>query len=296
MALEDLPGVAQLAFTVEQMASLIDAAYNEMHDRYTRIRNREIHPNELSPLVIFVDEYLILTSMLQLWWTNTKQKKGKPPQINNLRDILAMSRKAEIYVCIGVQRPDASLFVDGMRDNLKFRASTGALSPEGAGMMWGDRITGTIKSPYPGRGIVTGPDNKPMDGQFWYTPSLDQHPMYRREMTQEERDRVDALFPNPYTPRTLTAEDLWLPDSVQRQQDGGVEEQMRDVAEVVRMQKLSEGDRVKLEDDSDQMSPAVVEQIEHDEDRGIVTLDILWEGGSAEQKEFDEDEQTWYLG
>lgn len=295
MALEGLPGVTQLAYTVEQMASLIDAAYQEMEDRYSRVRNRELHPNQLPPLVIFLDEFLILVSMLNRWW---KQKggRGEAPQIGELVNLLALSRSAGIYICVGVQRPDATLFKDGARDNLKFRASTGALSPQGADMMWNDRTIGTTEPPYRGRGTVTGPDGKPMEGQLWYTPSLDQHPMYRNEMTQEERDRIDTLRPADYTPRSLTADDLWLPDSVERQQDGGFEDEMRDVSEVLRMKQLSPGDRIKLEDDDAQMIPATVEHVDHEDDRGRVTLDFLWEGGSPEQQDFDENEQVWHLG
>lgn len=296
MGLEGFPGVTRLAYTAERMAELIDAAHQEMHHRYTLIRKKQVHPLELPALVLILDELLVLIGMLTYWWKNVIGGKGTCPRLNQIHELLAMARAAAIYVLEGIQRPDAKVIPDGARDNLRFRGSLGALSREGAGMVWNNQHIGVTDTGIRGRGMATGLDGQPMEAQFWLTPSMELHPMYRNRMPQEHRDLADALRPEPYTPRSLTVDDLWLPPSAERQRASGVEAEMGDVQDVVRAKHLEIGDRIKLEDDSGRMSPAVVEDVNHDEHRGTVLLDLLWEGGSAEQKDLQEDEELWLLG
>lgn len=299
MALEGYPGVTQLAYTVEDMAALIDATYAEMQNRYTAVREKRLHPDELPALVVILDEFLILSSMLTYWWKAVKKGRGPCPQLNKLVQLLALARSAGIYLCLGIQRPDASVFPEGARDNLRFRASLDVLSPQGAEMMWHDRHIGTTPTNIRGRGVFTSLlTGDPMRAQGWHTPNVDSSEMYRRRLSPEHRQRVDELRPADYTPRGLTNDELWLPPSARSQISGGVEDEMRDVEEVVKARHLNPGDRIKLEDDSGRMTAAVVEEVEVDEDSDTVTLDVLFEegGGRAEQHELDGAEEVWFLG
>lgn len=295
MGLEGWPGVTHLAYTVEDMAALIDAAYDEMHHRYSLIRARKIHPDDLPPLVIFLDEFLILNAMLTYWWRVEKKGKGPCPQVNRVVEMLALSRSAAIYICIGIQRPDATQFNDGARDNLRFRASLGELSPQGAMMMWNNQSIGTEPLGVRGRGMYTGPDGTPLEAQGWFTPDLDPHPMYRGRLSDDERLRVEQLTPTLYTPKSITKDDLWLPPSARPQQDGGIEDLMSDVQEVVRAKLLQVGQVIRWEDASGNMSRAYVEDIDPDEEPGRILVDIQWEGGSAEQIDLADDDEVWLV-
>jgi hypothetical protein len=295
MGLEGWPGVTHLAYTVEDMAALIDAAYDEMHHRYSLIRARKIHPDDLPPLLIFLDEFLILNAMLTYWWRVEKKGKGPCPQVNRVVEMLALSRSAGIYICIGIQRPDATQFNDGARDNLRFRASLGELSPQGATMMWNNQAVGTEPLGVVGRGMYTGPNGLPMEAQGWLTPDLDPHPMYRDRLTPEWRERVEQLTPARYVPKSITKDDLWLPPSARPQRDGGIEDMMGAVQEVVLAKLLEVGQLIQVEDDSGRMSRAYVEQVDQDSEEGRVLVDIQWEGGSAEQLDLADDDDVWLI-
>lgn len=307
MGLAGFPGVTRLAFRVEAMAHLIDAAYDEMMSRYELIKAYEVHPDDLPALVVILDEYLILVSMLTFWWKTQgggeDEKTGMPkggrgpcPQLDKVKQILALSRSAQIFVLLGVQRPDATLFMAGSRDNLRFRGSLGQLSPEGAQMVWNSETIGVKPTSVRGRGMITAPDGLPVEAQYWRTPRLDPHPMYRERLSPEDRRLVEALTPGQYSPQPLTKGGLWLPPSAELPKPGGVEEEMKGVEDIVPARDLQDGDRIKIEDSTGRMTQAVVEYAEYDEESRIVTLDIQWEGGSAEQQELPGDEEIWYLG
>lgn len=307
MGLADFPGVTRLAFRVEAMAHLIDAAYDEMMSRYELIKAYKVHPDDLPALVLILDEYLILVSMLTFWWKSEgggfDEKTGLPkggrgpcPQLDKVKQILALSRSAQIFVLLGVQRPDATLFMAGSRDNLRFRGSLGQLSPEGAQMVWNSETIGVKPTTARGRGMITAPDGTPVEAQYWRTPRLDPHPMYRDRLSPEDRKLVEALTPERYSPQPLTKGGLWLPPSAELPKPGGVEEEMEGVQDIVPARDLQEGDLIKLEDSTGRMTNAIVEYAEYDEDRRMVTLDFQWEGGSSEQQDMPGDDEIWYLG
>lgn len=295
MGLRDFPGVTQLSFKVEHMAKTIQTAYEEMMNRYDLIASYQIHPDDLPPLVLILDEYLILVSMLSYWWKTECGQKGQCPQIDQLTQMLAMSRSAAIYILLGVQRPDANLFSIGARDNLRFRGALGQLSAEGAGMMWNNQSIGTQPTNITGRGVITGPDGWPIEAQYWFTPTIDPNPMYRGRLSTDEQNLVESLTPSPYTPRPLITEGLELPPSAELQTRGGVEAEMQEVSEVVRAHNLKQGDAIKMEDSSGRMSEAFVDAVDYDEQSQNVELSIHWQGGSAEEMEMSRDEQVWYL-
>jgi hypothetical protein len=186
--------------------------------------------------------------------------------------------------------------MEGSRDNLRFRGSLGHLSAEGARMVWNDETIGVRPTNVRGRGTITGPDATPLPAQYWLTPDLDRHEMYRGRLSDSERALVDALTPAPYSPQRLTKDGLWLPPSAEEPKPGGVEGEMNGVKDIVKARDLRENDVVKLEDSSERMTQAHIEYVEYDEDSQMVTLDLLWEGGRAEQVEMEGAEDVWFLG
>lgn len=163
-------------------------------------------------------------------------------------------------------------------------------------MVWNSETIGVKPTTARGRGMITAPDGTPVEAQYWRTPRLDPHPMYRDRLSPEDRKLVEALTPERYSPQPLTKGGLWLPPSAELPKPGGVEEEMEGVQDIVPARDLQEGDLIKLEDSTGRMTNAIVEYAEYDEDRRMVTLDFQWEGGSSEQQDMPGDDEIWYLG
>lgn len=288
MGLEGHPGVTRLAYTVEDMAALIEAGHAEMMDRYHWIRRHKVHPSQLGALVIILDEYFVLRALLMRWWKEELGKKGTPPQLRMLNEMLALARSAGIYLCIGIQRPDASNFEEGARDNMRTRVAHASLFPEARRMMWGSEQLGIMHSQgIRGRVMASGDDGIPLETQMFWTPDLDQHPMAREHMSPSDRELADLLRPDPYTPYTITKEGLYVPETTDREiSPESVQSQMMDESgEMYRARDLDRGDRIKFDRDGVWELATVDENSYDDGDDGDDELDlsITWdEGGTGE--------------
>ncbi len=283
MGLEGWPGVTRLAFVVDEMAELIDAAYDEMMDRYYRIKRREVSSAELPTLLFIVDEFLVLRAQLLRWWKEEQGNKGEPPQMGKLNEMLALARVAAVHIGVGIQRPDASHFDDGARDNLRTRVAHDPLSQQGRQMMWGDASLGILHSHgIRGRAMATDSDFSPVETQMMWTPDLDQHPMARRWMSEQDKALIDGLRPADYTPYTITKEGLCVPDTDTRDvPDGSVQSEMMDqYGEIVRARDLSAGDTIKI-DRGGRWETAVVEDNPYQTGDETLDLDIVWDNGGG---------------
>lgn len=303
----DWPGFTALAVDVAEMRNLIRSAHREMFDRYERIERREVRRSELPPLLVILDEYLILRSMLAFAW-KAEDNKGNPPEFEMLTNMLALARSARMHLLLGVQRPDAQLFDKGARDNLRFRVSLGQLSAEGADMLWENRLVGTTPTGINGRGVATGRDGAPTDCQAWWTPSLDPHPHSRDELTDAERERVDLLRSLARAPETggswsTTASGLAVPESASADDranvpSGGAEEAMADVIDVVRARDLIERTPVRAKMDRDGDLDYVLIELARptdDEPGAPIELHFRPEGGTGETAEIEADESIWVV-
>lgn len=178
MSLEGWPGLERLATDPAAAVAIIDYLYDLMMWRYTLIRQRTIRRSDLWPVVVFLDELLILQDELNDYWAEVKVTQGikggkDHPALRKLIRMAALARSARIHLITGVQRPQATLFPEGARDNFRFRLSLGRLTQEGALQMWGDPNTGTdVPSDIPGRGTISTP-NGPKEAQVFRLPELD---------------------------------------------------------------------------------------------------------------------------
>lgn len=75
------------------------------------------------------------------------------------------------------------------RDNFSARCSTGALSPDGAKMMYGSEHIGVAVPKVQGRGYYAGSDGKPKQVQYFYTPNP------RKAKKDEDKQLLAALKP-----------------------------------------------------------------------------------------------------
>lgn len=298
MGFEGWPGVTMLATDVEDMADLIDRVHADMNARYQLIRKGQAHPDELPPLLIALDEFLILKSMLTYWWQQQPKvrgvpKPGQPPQIQKIVDILALGRSAGDRVLLGVQRPDAELFKGGgARDNMRTRISLAQLSPDGAGMMWDDQSIGIKPTGVRGRGWATDNSGLPRETQLWLPPQLIDTPMYTDRMTPEDVALARALRPAPFEVRPSgLAAPVSAPAPSRRITPGTPADLYQDVVDVMAARELEAGMEVKLDrDGSGSWTQALIEDVDEVGDR--IELEVLWSGGSGETIELDRGEEV----
>lgn len=285
MGLEGWPGVTRLAVVISEIASLIEAAHAEMMDRYDQIRKRKVHPSELPVLLVILDEFLILRGQLVRWWKEELGNKGNPPMLGMLYEMLALARVAAVHLCIGIQRPDATNFDDGARDNMRTRVAHDPLTVQGRQMMWDDAGLGILASTdVRGRAMATDRSYSPVESQMFWTPDLDQHPMARRWMSEEDKHLIDSLRPADYTPLSITKEGLWVPATEAREvPEGSVQSEMMDRdADIVRARDLAPGDRIKW-DRGGRWETAVVEDNPYQVGDEDIDLEIVWDNGGGGQ-------------
>jgi len=174
------PGVLAVGSTEQDMAMVIKATYDLMMARYSLIEAGQADADDMTPVLLFLDELLILQARLNRWWNQNKgpeteevwgTKTGTAhPAMGLIAELLALARSANIRLIEGVQRPDAELFEKGARDNLRHRIGLGRLSSQGAEMLWGDSFTGTDTPMISGRAVASPDGSTPLEVQMYWVP------------------------------------------------------------------------------------------------------------------------------
>ncbi|WP_327591299.1 FtsK/SpoIIIE domain-containing protein (plasmid) [Nonomuraea sp. NBC_00507] len=167
------PGVTEIATgtNVPHMVKVVDDVFDLMQARYAEITSLKKRPSDYKRVLLILDEYLDFRDAVNEWWKEQDPKnKGEHPVLNKVKRLAAMARSANIHLLIGTQRPDATLFPEGSRDNFRFRVSLTALSPEGAQMMWQSRHIGTTVPDIQGRAVVMTRKG-PRNAQVFYVPN-----------------------------------------------------------------------------------------------------------------------------
>lgn len=169
------PGV-WIASTPEEMAAMIESMEKLMYDRYDEIKKNPRAADSMTPVLFILDELLILRQVLKRYWARPKEDEdgkmkkgtGQPPWFEAISGLLALSRSAKVNLVIGVQRPDATLFDEGSRDNLRQRISLMRLSPQGSQMMWGSAFVGIDLPMVQGRAMASPDGETAVEIQtFW---------------------------------------------------------------------------------------------------------------------------------
>lgn len=145
MGLRGWPNVTKIATRIEDIVKLIGDAHAEMWQRIGDIAAGRVRRQDLRRLLVIIDEYFVFRMLLNSWWAARRGSKDAKdhPAVGQVAELLALCRSLNMNLVLGVQRPDAVLFDTGARDNIGWWASMGALSPQGANMVWGDYHTGT---------------------------------------------------------------------------------------------------------------------------------------------------------
>ena len=170
---EGFPGIGGIASSTGKMAGLIEDMKALMDRRYAQIERDPQIKDQLQPVLFILDELLILRKALTRLWKNEpddngKKRTGTPIWLEYIQELLALARTSRIHVVIGVQRPDASLFEEGARDNLGHRVSLMRLSPEGSKMLWGNATTGIDLPVKRGRAMASPTGGAPVEVQTYW--------------------------------------------------------------------------------------------------------------------------------
>ena len=172
LGLRDWPNVQLVATSVEDQIAVIRYWHDEMMDRYRRIVEEGARKQDFERVLIVIDEYRQFHDIVAEWWSQIKVS-GMPstcPVFANVGSLLRLAAAARIHVVLGTQRPDSEFLGGENRDNFSSRAALGALSPQGAQMMFDSAYVGTrVPRGLQGRGTWAG-DGKPREVQYLYTP------------------------------------------------------------------------------------------------------------------------------
>lgn len=185
------PNVAMVATKTEDQIALLMYLNDLMYERYRLVEEEGADESEFHRILLVLDEYRILVSRISAWW---KQNGGTGvcPAITALGDMLSLAAAARIHIELGTQRPDAELLGGDVRDNFSGRGAHGALSADGAKMMFGNAFTGTrINVTDRGRGTIISFDGNATETQYYYTPD----PRKAHSHTPEETDLLARLRP-----------------------------------------------------------------------------------------------------
>ncbi|SKF61495.1 cell division protein FtsK [Mycobacteroides abscessus subsp. abscessus] len=172
LGLRQWPNVQLVATSVEDQIAVIRYWHIEMMERYRRIVEEGARKQDFERVLIVIDEYRQFHDIVAEWWGQIKVS-GMPsvcPVFANVGSLLRLAAAARIHVVLGTQRPDAEFLGGEVRDNFSSRAALGALSQQGAQMMFDSPHIGTrIPRGLQGRGTWAG-DGQPREVQYLYTP------------------------------------------------------------------------------------------------------------------------------
>lgn len=307
MAMEEWPGFERLATDPAEMAEVIAYLHDLMMYRYHLIRTRQLRRADLWPIVAFLDELLILQEVLNDHWAREKAEKGikggsQHPAIRLIVRMAALARTARVHLAVGVQRPQATLFPEGARDNFRFRLSLGSLSAEGAQQMWDDAHIGTeVPADIPGRGTISTPVG-PREAQVYKLPELDltvpdeqlseADAELRRQLLDECRA---ALALRPDRP-VLDIGAVTLTKAPSTTPASPTEDAAAIEPETVLMpvSGLGVGDRIQAPDpdDADAWVEARIEEVGDPDDEGRILVDYRTADGRPGQWDLDDNEQV----
>lgn len=191
LGLRTWPNVQLVATSVPDQIVLVNHWHEEMMERYRLIEEEGARKQDFERVMIVIDEYRQFHDLVQSWWKSVKVS-GMPstcPVFDQIGSMLRLAAAARIHIVLGTQRPDAEFLGGEVRDNFSSRAATGALSPDGARMMFDTVHVGTrIPRGLQGRGTWAG-DGRPKEVQYLYTP--DPHTAH----SAEDKALLEALRP-----------------------------------------------------------------------------------------------------
>lgn len=200
LGLQGWPGVRTVATSIEEQIVVIMHVLQIMRDRYTAVKEDGADESDFEEVFLVLDEFKIFYKRVSDWWSRNKGR-GQPskcPVFDAVMEIATLGRSAKVRLVLGTQRPDAEWLTGDMRDNFNQRVSMGALSRDGAQMMWGAQHIGVaLPRKVSGRATAMNAEGHPVEAQVFWTPDP--------RKAERHRALADLLVLSKLRP----SEDLW---------------------------------------------------------------------------------------
>lgn len=275
-----------IASTPEEIATMIESMEALMMERYNAIKRNPHVADTLTPVLFILDELLIARQVLKRLHAQRKLR-GTPRWFEDIAALAALARSAQINVVIGVQRPDATLFDDGSRDNFRQRLALMRVSPQGSEMLWQSRYVGVDLPMVQGRAMASPDGENPIEMQtFWVADPITAEGS-DRETIEAFRALGEANFADfeppvdvsPFLNDMPDIDPATLPtrgDDI----DLGAASDIRDAqssilnldTQDVKAEQIAAGDQIMFDDDGEPVEVVDVEEDEFDEDAVRLTV------------------------
>lgn len=118
------PGVARMALDVADIAALLIAAEDERLRRTEAVERGDLHEDDLTPIIIAVEECWATIGKLNDAWHDAGNK-GEAPSVKALHEIIHLGRQTRLHVVAAFQRPDAKVMGGSSRDQFGCRILLG---------------------------------------------------------------------------------------------------------------------------------------------------------------------------
>lgn len=210
MDFETWPGVTSLSTEIDEIIATILATRADLEDRYLAIKRRELTEDDLTPIILVIDEITETLSQIR------KAHKaaggtGEAPAVEEFGSLLRLGRQGRVHLAIGVQRPDAKIIGGEERSNIGFRILAGRGRTQTLQML---EFTKNVTSKVRGRAVVDVGDGE-FEAQVFWTPDVSKY----KKLSPDDRAIIDGLRPAPavrtiYPDRPVTPQPVAAPQTV----------------------------------------------------------------------------------
>lgn len=191
LGLDRIPGVHAPADDAESIVRYLELVQAEMMRRYDALKAGTVKRNDLTPLVLLIDEGEEMADILNDWWTSGEGKEDwqqrrrmekKPTGTTHpamklyLGSVLRLGRAARVHVIAASQQFSTAWMSTSSRSQFGIRIAVSNLEASTSEMLFGSRIATTgLDGSTPGRAWVSiGRGAVPVEAQIYWTPEIEE--------------------------------------------------------------------------------------------------------------------------
>jgi hypothetical protein len=191
LGLDRIPGVHAPADDAESIVLYLELVQAEMMRRYDALKAGTIKRNDLTPLVLLIDEGEEMADILNDWWTSGEGKEDwqrrrnmekKPTGTTHpamklyLGSVLRLGRAARVHVIAASQQFSTAWMSTSSRSQFGIRIAVSNLEASTSDMLFGSRIaTSGLDGSTPGRAwVAIGRGAVPVEAQIYWTPEIEE--------------------------------------------------------------------------------------------------------------------------
>lgn len=191
LGLDRIPGVHAPADDAESIVLYLELVQAEMMRRYDALKAGTVKRNDLTPLVLLIDEGEEMADILNDWWVSGEGKEDwqrrrnmekKPTGTTHpamklyLGSVLRLGRAARVHVIAASQQFSTAWMSTSSRSQFGIRIAVSNLEASTSEMLFGSRIATTgLDGSTPGRAWVSiGRGAVPVEAQIYWTPEIEE--------------------------------------------------------------------------------------------------------------------------